>query len=67
MTASRTVRIAMLAIVLLGATAIAAPSAAAERVTGCLDGWDHGDDDCVLGDHDLEPRCLAFRECGPPS
>lgn len=57
-----------LALVLLSATVAFAPSASAERVTGCADGWDRGDADCFLGDHVPQPDChLGVRECDPPN
>lgn len=67
MTLNRTVRILILALVLVLATVTVAPAASAERVTGCVDGWEYGDRDCFVADHEPSPRCLNVRECGPPS
>lgn len=57
-----------LALVLIIATVAFTPTASAERITGCTDGWNTGDADCFLADHVPQPDCaLGVRECDPPS
>ncbi len=63
---SPTKTILLVGLLVLAAAAAVAPSATAERITGCADGWQPGDRDCFAADYDPYPRCLNVRECDDP-
>lgn len=67
MATNRTKTILIVCVLALAVTMVATPSASAERVTGCLDGWGNGDADCALGDYPLWPPYDCVQDCdGPP-
>lgn len=70
MATTRTTTILIVCALAFAVTLAAAPSATAERITGCADGWRNGDSDCALADYPLRPPydCLqGVQDCdGPP-